>query len=238
MYRLFRIAAAFVCALSFTALASTTGVTATLTDSDGILWANCSWSAVISSQYPLTIGGVPVPDSSQRASGTCNNGGVLTSTMLNTSSVQQSNVTWTFTIQPNASVPPLNITGIAVTGSSIDLSSALSAGLKAPRFSAGPNAYGYADVEVNFPSLGATYFNTGTLCGSSSLRQYSQAGWQCGGGSNASIIPGAQVLYLPYKDGTGTILTDQSGNGRNCTFGGGRLILRRRYFYRIRQEIR
>jgi hypothetical protein len=100
--------------------------------------------------------------------------------MLDTSSVDQAGVTWNFTIAPNASVAPSVVSGVAVTGASPNLSSVLSAGIKAPRFNFGTSAYGYADAEVTNPVLGSTYFNTGTVCGVSSLRQYSNIGWACG----------------------------------------------------------
>lgn len=177
------IAAALLCVAGLPALASTSNVTATLTDPDGTVWGNCTWTATASSPVPPTIAGMPVPDASLRANGSCNSSGVLTATILDTSSIQQTGMTWAFTIQPNASVAPSVVSGIAVVGATVNLSSALSVGLKMPRFAAGPNAYGYADIEINSSSIGNTYFNTGTLCSATGgVRQLSNAGWQCGGG--------------------------------------------------------
>lgn len=183
-------AAALLCAVGLTAFASTSSVTATLTDPDGVVWSNCTWTAILNSPVPPTIAGIPVPNSSTRASGACNSSGVTTATVLDTGSVQQNGVTWTFTIQPNASVPPSVVSGVSVTGATVNLSTVLSAGLTAPRFGAGPNAYGYADGEINSSSIGNTYFNTGTVCSATGgMRQLSNAGWQCGSGSGGGGDP-------------------------------------------------
>lgn len=215
MSRLVRVALALLWAMAGSiTYASTTSVTATLTDPDGQVWGNCVWSAIVVSDYPPTIGGVPVPESQLRTNGSCNASGLLTATMLNTSSVQQNNVTWTFTIQPNASVPPSVVPGVAVTGGSINLSAVLSAGIKAPRFGAGPNSYGYADVEVNSSSIGNTYFNTGSVCGGPSLRQLSNAGWQCGGsgGGGGALFPDTPGLVYSTSDTTSTTATPTQVN--------------------------
>lgn len=179
------IAAALFCVAGLPAFASTSNVTATLTDPDGTVWGNCTWTATATSPVPPTIAGTPVPDASLRANGSCNSSGVLTATILDTSSIQQTGMTWAFTIQPNASVAPSVVSGVAVVGATVNLSSTLSASLKMLRFAAGPNAYGYADIEINSSSIGNTYFNTGTLCSATGgVRQLSNAGWQCGGGGS------------------------------------------------------
>src|ERR1700693_5152744 len=135
--------------LASSAFASTTTVTATLTDSDSTTWANCSWSAtLVSPRGGPTISGAPV--ALTFASGTCDSSGALSTTLTNTTSLDQSGATWTFTLQPNASVGP-NTISTAVSGASESLSAILSAGLTAPRFKASVYAYGYADIEVQTP---------------------------------------------------------------------------------------
>lgn len=223
MNRLLQAAAALVCAAGLSAFASTSNVTATLTDSDGTAWANCAWSAVVSSPTPPTISGVPVPDAQLRANGSCNGSGTLSATMLDTSSVDQRGVTWTFTITPNASVQPSVVSGVAVSGASVNLSTNLSSGIKAPRFNPGPKAYGYADAEVNAPTLGDTYFNTAGVCGSASLRQYSNAGWQCGSTvppAPLTVTSGLTALYK-FTEPSGTAPVDYSGSGNDATLPGG-----------------
>jgi len=214
---------ALLCLASISASASTTAVTATLTDGDGSVWSNCTWSATLNSTTPPTVGKAPVPDSQLLASGSCSTSGVLSATMLNTASVDQAGATWTFTIQPNASVSPSVITG--VTTATANLTTVLSAGLAEPRFQSGPNSFGYADIEVGSSAIGSTYFNTGTVCSATGgTRQFSLAGWQCGGGSGSGAsnpVTHDLIAEYPFNDGTGTTITDVSGNGRNATFAGG-----------------
>lgn len=213
-------AAALLCAVGLTASASTSIATATLTDSDGQVWANCSWNAVVvSPRGTPTIAGAPVASSLLNVKGSCSASGVLSGTFLDTSSIQQSGASYTFTIQPNASVAPSVIASVAVTGATPSLSTVLSAGLNEPRFPPGPTAYGYGDQEVlPNPPPGAIYYNVITPC----LRQLSNAGWTCGGGSTSSgILTAGATADYNFLQGSGTTLTDQSGNGNNGTLGAG-----------------
>jgi hypothetical protein len=141
--------------------------------------------------------------------------------MLDTSSVDQRGVTWTFTITPNASVQPSVVSGVAVSGASVNLSTNLSSGIKAPRFNPGPKAYGYADAEVNAPTLGDTYFNTAGVCGSASLRQYSNAGWQCGGGLGGLNGVGVPMLNGAKDPFVLTPIFQFSGFGDSYVYGAG-----------------
>lgn len=185
---------ALLCLASLSASASTTAVTATLTDGDGSVWANCTWSATLNGVTPPTVGKVAVPDAQTHAGGKCDASGALSATMLNTASVDQAGATWTFTVLPNASVTvPSVISG--VTTATGNLTTILSAGLIAPRFQSGPNAFGYADIEVQSASIGSTYSNTGTVCGGPSLRQLSNAGWVCQGGGGGASLPSTVNLF-------------------------------------------
>src|SRR6185312_7402678 len=150
-------AAALLCA--GTAFASTSNVTATITDSDGQTWNNGTWTAVlVSPKGTPTISGVPAfPLTSQ---GNLSGSGTLNTVLLDTGSIDQTGATWTFTICPNASVSCSAVSGIAVTGASPNLSAALSSAITAPRFQTGPTAYGYRDAEaIPTSSHGASYFN-------------------------------------------------------------------------------
>src|SRR5260370_1671264 len=104
---LFKAAAAlFLCAVGLTAFASVP--TATLTDTDGSIWANCTFSTTLTIMgadpaVTPTIGGVPV--SPLTVTGSCNASGVLTANLTDTSTVQQANAQWVFRVSPNASVP-------------------------------------------------------------------------------------------------------------------------------------
>lgn len=223
MIRILRMAAALLCAASLSAFASTSSMTATVTDTDGQTWGACAWSAVLSSPVPPTMSGTPVSQDQLRASGTCSASGVITATLLDTSSIDQKGAVWVFKVTPNASGASATVS-VAVTGASPNLTANFSS-VPAPRFPAGPKAYGYADIEVTNPALGDTYVNVGTTCGAASLRQYSNAGWQCGGsgGSSSGNLLGTPLADYLMDDGTGTTVTDSSGNGNNATLTAGRL---------------
>lgn len=182
MIRLLKAATAILCAVGVTAFASTSNATASITDLDGTVWANGTFIATLASATSgPTIAGAPVTP--LRVTGTLSGSGALTATLTDTSSIDQSGATWSFHICPNASAPCVDVTSIAVTGAAPNLSTVLSAGLKGPRFNTGTSAYGYADIEVlGSPSLGASYYNVTTPC----LRQFSLAGWTCGGGSGGA----------------------------------------------------
>lgn len=219
-----KIVTALVCGASLTAFAATSNVTATITDSDSQTWNNCTWSATLSSPRGApTIGGSPVSPSLQLVQGSCTSSGALSGTFVDVSSLDQSGATYTFTIQPNAWVSPSIIAGVSVTGASPILSTLLSAGIKAPRFPAGNQSFGYLDVEVNpTPVVGDSYYNTGTVCSDTGgLRQFNLAGWACGGGGGSGTTPailkaGLMALYVPSSC-SGTTYTDISGNSNNGT---------------------
>lgn len=191
MTRLIRAALALVWAAGSVAYASTSAPTATLTDTDGTVWANCKYTATLtvlnSPSVTPTISGVPV--SPLVVSGSCNASGVISPTLTDTSSVDQKSAQWVFQVQSNTSAAPVTVT-TAVVGASPNLTNQFSS-LAAPRFAvgAGINAFGYIDAEVLNPAIGASYFNTGTVCGGTSLRQYSNSGWQCGGSGGGGGAP-------------------------------------------------
>ena len=155
-------------ALGAVSYASTTNITATVTDTDGQRWSNGRWSATIVmpggvfSGTKATINGVAVPSS---ASGVMDDNGVLTGVLTDTSSLDQTGVLWKFRVCPNASITPYGTTdcasfSIPITGGALDLTPHVNA-VAAPRFPAGLQAFGYSDQEVipNDPGIG--YFNTG-----------------------------------------------------------------------------
>jgi len=148
--------------------------TATITDSDGIVWINGTWSAtLICPAGQPTVNRIPLTAQQQYAQGTLNGSGALSATLIPTNTLDQSGATWKFTINPNAGVMG-NIVSTTVTSTTQNLTSILSAGTTAPRFPANATAFGYADVEIYpTPALGATYYNTTTP----TLRQFSLNGW-------------------------------------------------------------
>jgi hypothetical protein len=227
------IAASLLCAASLSASAST--VTATLTDSDGIAWANATWTAKItlpgqpfSGNPAITIGGNPASPTS--AHGNLSATGVMTATLLDTSTIDQPGAVWSFVVCPNTSAGCQGFS-TTVVGTAPNMSAKMSSLISAIRFSVGDGAYGYSDVEVNTtppPNLGARYYNVTTPC----YRQFSLAGWTCGGGSSISLTTtgssGAStliggILNIPvYSGGAVTATAMQLAlNGQTgCTTSG------------------
>jgi hypothetical protein len=175
-----KLIALFILGLAAGVASAQTSITATITDTpDGQLWNNCTWSAyVVSPRGAPTISGTPVAQSSLSAQGTCSSSGVITATIATTTAFDQAGAYWQFFISPNASVPGYGVSA-TTTGSTQNLSTTLSAGARSPRFYTSVISYGYSDNEVISPvALGTTYYNVTTPC----LRQYSNAGFTCGGG--------------------------------------------------------
>lgn len=198
------------------ASAQTTAVTATISDQDSQAWAGCQWTALaISPNGPPTISGTKVAASSLVANGSCNSSGVISTTIARTSSFDQSGAFWSFTINPNASANGYVATS-ATTLSSQNLTSALTVGIKAPRFIGGSIAYGYADGEV-LTSTGTvtTYYNTIN----SVLRQFNGFVWSGAGGTSgvASINGTAGAFTFNGSDVSCTTTT--------CTFTAGTVNL-------------
>jgi hypothetical protein len=200
--------------LSLSAAAQTSNVTATLTDADSQTWNNGVWSAaLVSPKGPPTRSGVAV--SPLTARGTLSSSGVLTATLADTSTFDQAGATWRFQMCPNASAP-CSFVSTAVTGASPNLSATLSAGLAAPRFFAGPNSFGYLDVEVLQPiSFGASYFNVT----SAAVRQFGIDGtWRgssAGGAGSFTTLAVSGLTSLFPSASNNIVLT---AGGREALF--------------------
>ena len=210
-----------------------TTVTATITDSDGTVWANGTWKAVF---YPSTLAPM-LPDGVQSVFG-----GSLSSSGALSVSIPANNSNggyWTFTVCPNVS-NSANFCKSAtelISGSTQSLSSALSAIATAPRLAAGPGVYAYTDGEIYpTPSSGATYWNVT----SSAMRVWTGSAWTNAGstafpgvssdGANGLTVTGnvtaASITGPPLPDdsffintfGTAGICVD-SVNGNDSNSG-------------------
>lgn len=192
---------------SGTAFAGTSAVTATITDSDSQTWNSGKWTATLNSPNgPPTISGVRV--TATFFSGSLSSSGVLTQTMTDTSTLDQSGATWCFVITPNASATAGG-TCLAVTGATPNLSTALSASVKAPRFAPGLSAYGYLDAEITNSVLGSSYYNVTTPC----YRQFSQSGWGCGPTGGTQTINGTIPIVASTSGSTTTVSCPTCGLG-------------------------
>lgn len=167
-----------------------TSVTATVTDWDGNLWANATYTITF---YPTPA--APAISGQSIFGGSLDGSGVLS---VSLPSATANGGSWTFSICPQASSPCIS-TVILVSGASEDVSSALSAVARGPRFRPGPLSFGYADVEVSGAlAPGASYYNV-----ASGLRVWSGTAWQgtCNSASNCAALNAANTFtalqYFP-----------------------------------------
>lgn len=181
---------------------SNTNVTATVTDSDGQVWSNGTWQATLSlpggafSQQKPTVGGVKVPTV---VSGTLDANGQLSTTLTDTSTLDQSGGQWQITFVPNVSVSiyaknaSLALAPRPIVGTSVDLT-LLTNAVPAPRIPAGDGAFAYRDSELIIPSVsGLGYFNTSSDPTMAGPRIWDGNRWVRGGGGGATGPAGGDL---------------------------------------------
>lgn len=163
-------------------IAQTSAFTATITDPDTQTWNNGTWNAQIySPNGPPASNGTPLTIAQSNVSGTMNGSGAMSGTLFDNSLLTPTGTLWRFTICPNASAP-CSIGLVSVVGATPSLSTSLSNLITtAPRFPAGPGAYGYLDAEVSpTPLPGGTYYNVSTPA----FRQWTGSAWATIGSSS------------------------------------------------------
>jgi hypothetical protein len=212
MNRLLKAAAA-LCLLAVPAFASNTTYTATVTDTDGQKWLNGTWNALLTlpsgpfGNVKPTVGGVPVPIS---AKGVLDANGVMTVNVTNPQSLDQTGGVWNITVCPNSSVSSVADTGcvtVPIKDTGGDMTARFT-GLKAPRFPAGENAFGYNDGEVIPPAVpGVQYYNTSDDVTKQGLRVWDGKQWNGvgGGGGGGGIPPAGADTELQSKLNTSAL---------------------------------
>lgn len=205
--------------LGFSAsLHAQTAITAQITDSDSQTWNNGTWTASLVSPSGPPQGCT----TATTVSGTMSSSGVITGSLCDNSLVGPSGSTWRFTICPNASAACSQVS-TAVTGATQNLSTVLSAGATAPRFTASFGAHGYLDAEVlPAPPAGGTYYNVTTPA----FRQWTGSAWATvgggGGTGNCSAIGTVGTVQAATGSGglcQGTSITEPGGVGADITIG-------------------
>jgi hypothetical protein len=207
--------------------AQNTVVSATVVDSDSTAWANGTWTMTLipgpSQPNPnaYTVGGVPVSQSVINQNGVMDGSGNLSITVYQTVAMAPSGSSWLLSVCPLASVPCSSYNFISV-GSTQNISTALTAAIKAPRFIATPSAYGYSDTEAQLQLVpGATYWNVSTT----TQRCYNNVAstWgACNAGGAAGVSSfntrtGAVTLNASDVDAVGAITNSTSGNSATST---------------------
>ena len=138
---------------------------------------------------PYYLDGVQLTAAQLQKSGSMSSSGVITGTFYDTvNHITPNGSVYLFTLCPNASAPCVSNIGASPTGSSINLSTTLSANLAGPRFAAtGANKYGYLDAEINpTPVSGGVYYNVTT----GFQRIWSGSAWSNNGsGAGGPFLP-------------------------------------------------
>jgi hypothetical protein len=187
-----------------------TSVTASITDTDGNTWNYGSVTATFS-PGPVTSyvwAGGPIPN---QVKGTMNGSGTFTISLPDNNTIQPSGTSWNISICPWASAPCVS-KNFVVTGSSINLSTQLSAIATGPRFPATGGAYGYADTEVYpTPVPGGSYWNVNSL----TPRCWTGTQWtscSSSSGSLSGMTAGQIPVAASATTVTSSIPTTGSGN--------------------------
>lgn len=206
--------------LNLTAVAQTTAVSATLTDSDSTVWTGAkvyvsfSPNPNVPNLSVYTIAGVsitsPTYSSLLQQTVTTNNSGAFSVTLLDNNLVQPSGSGWYFVIQSNTSANAVTFTPISVTGSSTNLTSFFTSHIIAPRFPAINSAFGYADLEVTpIPNAGGQYFNSAPA--GLVQRVWNGNSWQnAGGGTTIPYPSGSGIVQVVTGNAWGATLTPPS----------------------------
>src|SRR5579885_191914 len=194
-----------LCTLS--AFGQSTTVSATITDSDGTVWANGTYTIIFTpnpaypgtSRYIWSGGNL----NTNPIVGTINGSGTFSLSLPSNTEITPAGSTWNFTICPNA-IQKCQSINVSITGATQDLTAVLSAIALAPRFAATPGAYGYSDIEVSpTPVPGGTYFNTT----SNVWRQWTGTAWQNINSGGAAPNPPAFSVQASNSGVTGLIST-------------------------------
>ena len=192
--------------LGASAYAQTTAVSATVTDTDGTVWANGVWHIqfVPSPNNPninaYNINGTPLDPAVLNQQGNMNGSGAFSVSVYQQAPITPVGSSWKLSVCPNA-ITSCGIYTFTAVGSSINLSSALTPIIPAPRFHPVAGAYGYNDAEAILQLIpGSTYWNVT----SNSARCYTgspASTWgDCntgGGGGNTCTTPGIFNVSCP-----------------------------------------
>jgi len=169
-----------VCAIP--ADCQTTIVGATVIDQAGTVWANGTWKLdfVPNPNYPsnnINWNGNPFPTTQWSYSGTLNGSGIFSASGIPSNNfITPVGSTYTLSVCPNATSACSVITSLTIQGSTLNLSSTITASTPAPSVKPLPLARAYNDAEVLVnPTLVGYFYQNVT---SNSPRYWDGSTWQ------------------------------------------------------------
>lgn len=186
--------------------AQNTTVTGTVIDTDSIAWANGSWKMDFTpnpsqpNEGIYNINGAPLLASVKHQTGPLSGTATFSSIVYQNGVITPAGSTWIVTVCPNASTE-CGSYKFTAAGTTMDLSTALTPVIPAPRFQPLAGSYGYADVEAAIQLIpGSTYYNVSNPC----QRFYDKTSttWNCassgggGGGGTANTSPPAYSVQI------------------------------------------
>lgn len=218
--------------------AQNTTVSATITDSDSQTWNYGTWaiSFVPGPSQPnpalYTVSGSPVSSAVLIQSGSLSSGGATGSIVVyNTADMAPSGSSWNIRICPLASQGCFNY-NFTTSGSTLNLTTTLSALAAGPRFAAVAGSYGYSDTEVNDPIVGSSYWNVSSQCqriynaitstwtctGTATLATMETHSGLCSGAATAATLTGpTQFGSSPSSGACGAAFSASDGQVLNIS---------------------
>lgn len=160
----------FVCLCCVSAQCQSTTVSATVVDKAGTVWANGTYKLdfVPNPSYPsnnVNWNGSPFPTSQWNYAGSLDNAGAFSSSGIPSNNfITPVGSTYTLTVCPNATSACSVITSLTIQGTTLNLSSTITAATSAPKVLPLPlaRAYNDAEVTVNPTLVGYFYQNVTT----------------------------------------------------------------------------
>ena len=192
----------FIATMLFALLAisaSATTVTGTVTDPDGISWANGSITfSLVASSGDLFCSGVKMTPAQLKVTAALDASGSFSTTLCANSSITPVSSQWAITVIPLATTPPQNLTPTTVSGSSQSLSTYINALITAIRVPIVFGTRAYSDIEILNPPTGGQYYNLTTQ----TVRFWNGTVWS-DTGSGGTVSPSTVTTSIrPYIDVT------------------------------------
>lgn len=204
--------------------AQTTQVSGTVTGADGQTWNNGTYSFdfVPAPRFQGTYNLSGAPFTPISVKGSLSASGTFTNVVVSSNtSITPSNTGWSFTACPQVSGQCFTTVSITITGASQTITSFITP--PAIVVNCGVGVSTYLDSEVNC-GVGGTYYNlisqTPRVCqvaSGNTCSTWANAG--SGGGLGSPALPATANLIAEnlFLDGSGTVMSDSSGNGNTLT---------------------